>query len=61
MDEPQTMEAIVARIERAMQRVIQAIAPLSPGQMLEPRLPDGRVKHTLGPNAQACTGRLGCR
>jgi hypothetical protein len=48
MDEPQTLEAIVTRIERAMQRVIQAIAPLSPGQMLEPRLPGGRsVKDVL--------------
>jgi uncharacterized damage-inducible protein DinB len=42
------MPEIIARIERAMQRVVQAIAPLSPTQMLEPRLPGGQsVKDVL--------------
>lgn len=45
---PQTMTEIITRIEQAMQRVIQAITPLSPTQMLEPRLLDGRsVKDLL--------------
>jgi hypothetical protein len=48
MSAPQTMAEIIARIERAMQRVVQAITPLSPAQMLEPRLPDGwSVKDVL--------------
>jgi uncharacterized damage-inducible protein DinB len=48
MSAPQTMAEIIARIERAMQRVVQAIAPLSPAQMLEPRLPNGQsVKDVL--------------
>ena len=48
MSVPQTMVEIIARIERAMQRVIQAIAPLSSAQMLEPRLPNGQsVKDVL--------------
>jgi hypothetical protein len=42
------MDEIITRIERAMQRVVQAITPLSPAQMLEPRLSDGRsVKDVL--------------
>ena len=45
---PQTMAEIIARIERAMQGVAQAITPLSPAQMLEPRLPNGQsVKDVL--------------
>jgi hypothetical protein len=48
MSELQTMAAIITRIEQAMQRVFQAIAPLSPAQMREPRLPGGRsVKDVL--------------
>jgi hypothetical protein len=48
LNAPHTMAAIITRIERAMQRVIQAITPLSPTQMLEPRLPDDRsVKDVL--------------
>ena len=48
MSAPQTMAEIIARIERAMQRVVQAITPLSPAQMLEPRLPNGQsVKDVL--------------
>jgi hypothetical protein len=42
MSVPQTMAEIITRIERAMQRVVQAITPLSPAQTLEPRLPDGQ-------------------
>jgi hypothetical protein len=42
------MAEIITRIERAMQRVVQAIAPLSPAQMLEPQLPNGQsVKDVL--------------
>jgi hypothetical protein len=42
------MAEIIERIEHAMQRVAQAIAPLSGPQMLEPRLPGGRsVKDML--------------
>jgi uncharacterized damage-inducible protein DinB len=48
MSAPQTMAEIITRIERAMQRVVQAITPLSPAQMLEPQLPDGQsVKDVL--------------
>jgi uncharacterized damage-inducible protein DinB len=48
MSVPQTMPEIIARIERAMQQVVQAIAPLSPAQMQEPRLPGGQsVKDVL--------------
>jgi hypothetical protein len=48
MSTPQTMAEIITRIERAMQRVAQAIARLSPADMLEPRLPDGQsVKDVL--------------
>src|SRR5262245_37675346 len=48
MSAPQTIAEITTRIERAMQRVVQAIAALSPAQMLEPRLSDGRsVKDVL--------------
>ena len=48
MDAPHSIAEIVTRIERAMQRVAQAIHPLSPAQMLEPRLSDGRsVKDVL--------------
>ena len=36
MNEPQTMPELLDRIERAIGRVKQAIAPLSPAQMLEP-------------------------
>ena len=48
MSAPDTMAGIIARIERAVQRVVQAITPLSPTQMLEPRLSEGRsVKDVL--------------
>src|SRR5437764_13196965 len=48
MSEPQPMAATIMRIEQAMQRVVQAITPLSSAQMLEPRLSDGRsVKDIL--------------
>ena len=47
MDAPHSIAEIVTRIERAMQRVIQAIQPLSPAQMLEPRLSDGRTVKDL--------------
>src|SRR3954447_7593730 len=48
MSVPQTMAEIITRIERAMQRLVQAITPLSSAQMLEPRLPDGQsVKDVL--------------
>jgi hypothetical protein len=48
MNTPQTMAEIITRIECAMQRVVQAITPLSPTQMLEPRLPNGQsVKDVL--------------
>ena len=48
MDAPHSIAEIVTRIERAMQRVTQAILPLSPAQMLEPRLSDGQsVKDVL--------------
>src|SRR5690349_9815049 len=48
MDTPHSIAEIVTRIERAMQRVTQAIHPLSPAQMMEPRLSDGRsVKDVL--------------
>ena len=48
MSTPQTMAEIITRIEQAMQRMVQAIAPLSPDQMLEPRLSDGQsVKDVL--------------
>ena len=48
MNEPQTMPELLDRIERAIGRVKQAIAPLSPAQMLEPRLEGGRsVKDTV--------------
>jgi len=49
MDAPHSIEEIVTRIERAMQRVTQAVHLLSPAQMMEPRLSDGRsVKDVLG-------------
>jgi len=49
MSAPHTMAEIITRIERAIQRMVQAIAPLSPAQMLEPRLAEGRsVKDILG-------------
>jgi translation initiation factor IF-1 len=42
------MAALLTRIEQAMHRVVQAITPLSPAQMLEPRLSGGRsVKDVL--------------
>ena len=48
MDAPHSIAEIVTRIERAMQRVTQALHPLSPAQMMEPRLSDGRsVKDVL--------------
>jgi len=48
MSAPQTMAEIIARIQRAMQRVVRAITPLSPDQMREPRLPNGQsVKDVL--------------
>jgi len=48
MDVPQSIAEIVTRIERAMQRLTQTILPLSPAQMMEPRLADGRsVKDVL--------------
>jgi hypothetical protein len=48
MSAPQTMPEIITRIEQSMQRLAQAIAPLSPAHMLEPRLPDGHsVKDVL--------------
>lgn len=48
MDVPDTIPALVTRIERAMQRVTTAINSLSPVQMQEARLADGRsVKDVL--------------
>ena len=48
MNEPQTMPELIDRIERAIGRVKQAIAPLSPAQLQEPRLDGGRsIKDTL--------------
>ena len=48
MNESQTIAEIMPRIERAIQRVVQAVTPLSTAQMLEPRLADGRaVKDVL--------------
>lgn len=48
MTEPQAITAIITRIERAIARVVQAVAALSPAQLLEPRLADGRsVKDVL--------------
>jgi uncharacterized damage-inducible protein DinB len=48
MNTPQTMAEVITRIERAMQRVVQAVMPLSSAQMLEPRLSGGRsVKDVL--------------
>ncbi|MBC8075094.1 MAG: ClbS/DfsB family four-helix bundle protein [Chloroflexales bacterium] len=48
MSEPQTIPAIIERIERAMQRVVQAVASLSTAQLLEARLAGGRaVKDVL--------------
>jgi hypothetical protein len=49
MSAPQTMPEIITRIEQSIQRVVRAVAPLSPAQMLAPRLPDGHsVKDVLG-------------
>jgi hypothetical protein len=48
MSTPQTMAEIIARIAQAIQRFDQAIAPLSPANMIEPRLSDNRsVKDVL--------------
>src|ERR1041384_4682153 len=48
MDESNSIAEIVTRIERAMQRLTQAVDPLSPAEKLEPRLSDGRsVKDVL--------------
>lgn len=45
---PQSMDELMARIERAIQRLVDAIAPLSPAQLEEPRLAGGRsVKDVL--------------
>ena len=45
---PQSMVDIVTRSERAMQRITQAIAVLSPAQLSEPRLSGGRsIKDVL--------------
>lgn len=49
MDTPQTIPALVMRIERAMQRVTRVIHTLPPAQMQAARLADGRsVKDVLG-------------
>jgi hypothetical protein len=48
MDAPHSITDIVTRIERAMHRMTQVIHPLSPAQLQEPRLSDGRsVKDVL--------------
>jgi hypothetical protein len=48
MSAPLTLTEIILRIEQAMQRVVRAITPLSPAQMLEPRLSNGHsVKDVL--------------
>ncbi len=48
MDESNSIAEIITRIERAMQRLTQAVDSLSPAQKLEPRLSDGRsVKDVL--------------
>src|SRR5215208_3205657 len=48
MSTPQTMAEIMKRIDQAMQRFDQALAALSPAEMLEPRLSDSRsVKDML--------------
>ena len=48
MSTPQTMVEIIARIEHAMQRMVEAIAPLSPEQMVTHRLAEGwSVKDVL--------------
>lgn len=48
MSESQTVAGIITRIEQAIQRVSQAIAPLTPARMTDPRLSDGRsVKDLL--------------
>lgn len=48
MSAPQTMPEIRARIEGSVQRVVHGLAHLSPDQMTEPRLEDGRsVKDML--------------
>ncbi|KAB8141198.1 ClbS/DfsB family four-helix bundle protein [Chloroflexia bacterium SDU3-3] len=48
MTAPESMPDIRARIERAIQRVVRATAPLSPDQLLLPCLPDGwTVKDVL--------------
>jgi hypothetical protein len=48
MDAPHSITEIVTRIERAMHRLTQVIYPLSPAQLLEPRLSDRRsVKDVL--------------
>ena len=48
MSAPHTMAEIITRIEHAMQRVVQALTPLSSAQMLEPRLSNGHsVKDVL--------------
>lgn len=41
MSMPQTMDEVMARIERSIQRVVELITALSPAQMLEPHLSDG--------------------
>ena len=47
MNTPQTMAEIITRIEQAMQRMVQALASLSPDHMLEPRLSGWSVKDVL--------------
>jgi|SRR5690349_21305159 len=48
MDTQDSMVEILTRIEQAMQRMTQALQPLSPTQKLEPRLSDGRsIKDVL--------------
>jgi hypothetical protein len=49
MSTPETPSAIMARIERAIQRVVEAVDRLAPADMLEPRFAGGRsVKDILG-------------
>ena len=49
MSNRQTIEQILPRIERAIQRVLQSVTHMSPAQIHEPRLAGGRsVKDVLG-------------
>lgn len=48
MSTPQTMPEVITRIERSIQRVVEAVDRLSPAQKVEPLLPEGRsVKDVL--------------